>query len=264
MSLKQKHSNTQADWLRAWENPGVSEEELERLENESVRFIQENVEGSVLCGHSFGKDSLVLYDLYKRAGFREGIFGANIWQFPSLLDYQSEHPEPDVMVLMSDKDWDWLIKQGPFSRSSEEYMRMHRTLNTGPINRYLDQNKIDTYVVGRRWADNNNIPKSKIRYRGKHQTKVIHPIADWSHEAILAYLKKYDIPLPSMYFMDSSGFENGTNAWAIMNIKDRPESEIWELLWKDEPRIVVEASHYLEEPYKLIAKKIKEEMGNNE
>ena len=261
MRLKQKHSNTQEDWLRAWDDPyasGLTEEKLEELEQEAIHFIQDNVEGSVLCGHSFGKDSLVLYDLYKRAGYTKGIFGSNIWQFPSLLDYQSEHPEPDVMTLMSDKGWDWLVKQGVFSRSSDEYMGMHRTLNTNPINRYLDQNKVNTYVVGRRWADANNIPKSKIRYRGKHKTKVIHPIAEWSHEAILAYLKKYDIPLPDMYFMDSSGFENGSNAWAIMNIKDRPENEIWELLWKDEPKIVIEASKYFDGA-KLIIEKRKED-----
>lgn len=264
MRLKQKHSNTQEDWLRAWDDPyasGLTEEKLEQLEQEAIRFIKDESEGSVLCGHSGGKDSLVLYDLYKRAGYSKGIYATSRWEFPSFIDYRQREFTDDIKILMSDKDYDWLVKRGePFVRTADGLMDYHRILNTNPINRYLDKHEVDTYVVGRRWADGNNIPKSKIRYRGKHKTKVIHPIADWSHEAILAYIQKHDIELPSMYFMESSGFDNGTNVWPMMNIYDRPIEEQWRLMWKDEPKIVIEASKYYDGARLIIEENIIKQM----
>lgn len=267
MRLKSKHENTQEEWLRAWENPyraGLTKEKLEEMERDAIRFIKEEAEGSVLCGHSFGKDSLVLHDLCKRAGHPKGIYGASIGEFPSLVEYRKRHNNGDIEILMSDKDFDWLVKRGePFVRSAKDRMAYHRNTVTNPINRYLDKHKVDTYIVGRRWADGNNVPKSKIMYRGKHKTKVLHPIAEWSQEAILAYLQKYNIELPSMYFMECSGFDYGTSVWPMMNIRDRSVEDQWRLLWKDEPKIVIEASKYFESALKILEEKVNEEMGKH-
>ena len=115
MRLKQKHSNSQEDWLRAWDDPyayALTEKKLEEMELEAIQFIKDESEGLVLCGHSGGKDSLVLYDLYKRAGYTKGIYATSRWEFPSFIAYRNRHFTDDIEILMSNKDYDWLVKRG--------------------------------------------------------------------------------------------------------------------------------------------------------
>ena len=100
-------------------------------------------------------------------------------------------------------------------------------------------------LLGRRRADGNYVGKGDNIYTNNDGITRYSPLADWTHEEILAYIHYYKCELPPISEWPN-GYLCGTHSWparqwtgGIMNG--------WREIYQIEPKILEEVSKYFPE-----------------
>lgn len=171
----------------------IHDRPLHDLEQEAMQFIRkhEPPEG-YFVGFSGGKDSIVVYDLVKRAGVQHevyhsctGIDNKEIYQF-----LKKEYPEviflhPKVSFFRA------IHKKGPPTRRMRwccDALKKDPAKNIPLKQRIMGIRAEESY----RRAERGRISEYK-------KITTLKPIFDWQEWAIWEYIDKYNLPYPVLY-----------------------------------------------------------------
>ncbi|MDR2384182.1 MAG: phosphoadenosine phosphosulfate reductase family protein [Tannerella sp.] len=188
----------------------------EIFEQEAIVNIQKfariaKAEGlTVELGFSGGKDSIVCYSLCKRAGI----------PFTAVFHYAFESPEvvsfikekyPDVIIQKREKSYFQLIKKKQFLPTKDirfccEYFKensknaviigIRKEESAGRMKRKLfGIRKIKTL---KKYAEMNVFQENCIE-KGKNSPIELRPILYFSEVEVWSYIRKYNLPYPSLY-----------------------------------------------------------------
>lgn len=251
--IPKKKMSTDEDWLYALENIEslVSRSDLEAKISETVQRIK-----AITYGHkvaycwSGGKDALALEVLCNKAGIFQGVMVHSELEYPSFMKWVYENKKPDVAMYSNGCDLRWLARNrkylfadllGAETNYGQNHVRKYQF-------KYLHDNDLTMLIVGRRLADGNYCGRREngfINYVKGQNALVYSPMAEWSHEEVLALLHYYEIELPPFYFWEG-GFIAGTHPWFEKRRHLQGEKEHWQFLWKHEPSVVERAASFFD------------------
>ena len=195
--------------LRETTLEGVIDKELVALE----RIKQYEPEEGYYVAFSGGKDSIVVYDLVKRAGVKHDThFNATTVDPPEVVKFIKTH-YPEV---------DWIRPK----KSMFQIIVKHMMLPTGNMRFCCHElkeigGKGRTVVLGVRREEsmrrrNRLVYDESKRQKGK---MFLNPIVDWSEDEVWEYIHKYNLPYPCLY---DEGYKRvGCIMCPLQNIKGR-------------------------------------------
>ena len=242
------------DWLTAYDTccDAVSREQSDRLAQDTADRIE-----SVMRAHSkpasgwcAGKDSIVLEHLLCRFGFEhEPIMWRGVNEYPAMAKWIDGNAPDNLRCSIVGKfslefleaHPDYLFCQGDTRNKwmAEKWRRQRADMESGGY---------DLLILGRRRKDGNQCGKAENAYvadRGGFDA--FSPLADWTHEELLAYIRWNGIELPPFYSWPN-GFLYGSVAmgeWTERPAMGRPESAVWDEIMRIDAEIVKGAANTL-------------------
>lgn len=246
LGRKQRVSNDA--WLDAVRNIEalVSREELDALVEKTVQDIREKTSGKTAAyAWSGGKDSIVLGKLCERAGVGQSMIGICDLEYPAFLAWVQENKPAGCEIINTGQNLEWLSKHPEmlFPQDSETAARWFTIVQHRAQRIYAKNQKVDILILGRRKADGNYVGKqSNIYTDGKGVTRY-SPLADWSHEHILAYIHYHKLPLPPIYGWHN-GYLCGTHPWPARP-KTGSEENGWREVYNIDPNVVITAAELI-------------------
>lgn len=167
----------------------------------SIRLIQEFEQDKPYhVAFSGGKDSIVMYDLVKRAGVKYQAYFALSTVDPPVLTRFIRTFYPEVIFLKPELSmYRLIIKKGVPIRSNTKsggrfccaYLKEYAGIG-------------EFVVLGIRWAESAN--RKRTRNFFEHDTRKImagkmylNPIIDWSDQDIWDYIHSHKLPYPELY-----------------------------------------------------------------
>ncbi len=109
---------------------------------------------------------------------------------------------------------------------------------------YFKQNNLDVLLLGRRRADGNFVGRGDNIYMDSKGVSRYSPLADWSHEQILAYIHYHKLALPPIYDW-KNGYLCGTHPWPARQWTGS-EQNGWQEIYDIDKDIVITAADKLE------------------
>lgn len=244
-TLGKKQSISNQAWIEAMDHIEelVTKEELDQLVQETIREIETAVGGKrAAYAWSAGKDSLVLGDICRQAGIMDCMLAVCNMEYPAFTAWIEEHKPENLEIINTGQDLEWLKKHPEmlFPGDSKAAARWFSIIQHRAQTKYYKAHDLDLILLGRRRADGNYCGRgSNIYTDGKGITRY-SPLAGWSHEAVLAYIHYYKIPLPPIYDWPN-GFLCGTHPWPARQWT-RSEENGWEEIYQIAPDVVKEAA----------------------
>jgi len=187
----------------------VGSETVEALSaQEILTWAIKNFGQSVALSCSFGApEGLVLLDMMHRIDPAARVFVLDTGRLPQatydLIDRVRERYDKRVEVLLPRaEDVQAMVREkgvNLFYESVENRQLCCRVRKVEPLNRYLAD--LDAWVTGLRRDQNvtrSQTPKLEIDRVHGGMVKV-NPIADWSTEQVLAYVRAHDVPLNRLH-----------------------------------------------------------------
>ena len=246
--LKKKQSSNNRDWVNAWHNctKTISRSHIETLTENTVNMIR-----SVIAEHGFkrvayswsgGKDSIVLYDVLKKSGIEMigGVLALYEHEFPEFYDWLCENKPPEVQVIKTNAFTDDFLNKNPeyLFPMETKYKDAYLPPRWKVQNDFIKNYGVDCMILGRRLADGNNCGKRDNNFvtTSKKGCK-FNPLADWTHEDILAYIQYNELELPPIYFYEN-GFKAGTQVWTEKRRINGHFFETFDLLMEIDERII--------------------------
>lgn len=248
MPLGRKQNSKNSHWLCAWDTctQTISREHIERITLQAVATIRK----VVLINHfkriayawSGGKDSIVLYDILRKSGIDivGGVLALYEHEFPAFEEWILLNRPADIQIVKTHAFTDDFLNKHPEylfpmeTKFKDAYLPPRWKVQNG----YIKENQIDCMIMGRRYADGNNCGKRENGFVTVSKAGAkFNPLADWSHEEILAYLKYNNLELPQTYFYEN-GFQAGTQVWTEKRRINGHYFETFDLLMSIDPRIV--------------------------
>ena len=249
MSLGRKQNIQNADWIAAVKNieSAVSRENLDALTEKTVRNIAERTDGlNAAYAWSGGKDSIVLGEICKMANVQSCMMGVCDLEYPAFMDWIEKHKPENCEIINTGQDLNWLSKNPGmlFPKTSAVASRWFSIVQHNAQRQYFKSRKPDIIILGRRRADGNYVGRggNTIYTDGKGVTR-FSPLADWTHEDILAFIHYHKLPLPPIYGW-SNGYRCGTHPWPARQWTGNEENG-WREIYEIDPRIVADAAEYL-------------------
>lgn len=246
--LGRKQNITNDEWLEAIRNIGsvVSRDELDALVKQTVQDIREKISGKTAAyAWSGGKDSIVLGKICEMAGISQSMIGICDLEYPAFLSWVQENKPAGCEVINTGQNLEWLSKRPEmlFPRDSKTAARWFTIVQHRAQRIYAKKQKVDILILGRRKADGNYVGKqSNIYTDGKGVTRY-SPLADWSHEHILAFIHYYHLPLPPIYNWHN-GYLCGTHPWPARQWTENEENG-WREVYNIDPDVVITAASLL-------------------
>lgn len=247
--LGKKQSIKNDDWLRAMSEIEelVPKEELYELIAATVKEIKEHTAGKkVAYAWSAGKDSLVLGEICRMVGITNCMLAVCDLEYPAFLSWIHEHMPANLEIINTGQNMEWLKKHPEmlFPADSKNAARWFSIVQHRAQEKYYKSHNLDMILLGRRRADGNYCGKGgNIYTNGKGVTRY-SPLAEWKHEAVLAYTHYYNIPMPPIYEWEN-GYLCGTHPWAARQWTRNVENA-WEEIHRIDPSIVEEAAKSIE------------------
>lgn len=215
LGRKQRIKNE--DWISTLENieDVVSQSEINKLAKKTISVIKAAAKGKrAAYAWSAGKDSIVLGKLCEQAGITECLIGVCDLEYPAFMAWINENKPEKCEIINVGLGLDWLAAHENmlFPQDSATAAKWFSLVQHQAQRQYFKDHELDMLLLGRRRADGNYVGKgSNIYTDGKGVTRY-SPLADWTHEHILAYIHYNNIPLPPIYGW-KNGFLCGTHPW---------------------------------------------------
>lgn len=215
LGRKQRISNE--DWIAAMNQIEelMSRKDLDALIKQTVKDIKATTKGKKAAfAWSAGKDSLVLEQICYMAGITDCVLVVSDLEYPAFMEWVENHKPEKLQIINTGQNLEWLSKHQQMlfpQDSSTAAQWFHIVQHRGQAKYYKGEN-LDMLLLGRRRADGNYVGKgSNIYTDGKGVTRY-SPLADWSHEAVLAFIHYYEVPMPPIYDW-KNGYLCGTHPW---------------------------------------------------
>lgn len=246
--LGRKQSIKNEDWLKAVSEIEelVSKEELDELIAATVEEVKLQIVGKKAAyAWSGGKDSLVLGEICQMAGITNCMLAVCDLEYPAFMNWIQEHKPEQLEIINTKQNMEWLIKHPEmlFPTDCKVAARWFAIVQHKAQAQYYKAHELDVILLGRRKADGNYCGKgSNIYTDGKGVTRY-SPLAGWKHEAVLAYIHYYGVPMPPIYDW-CNGYLCGTHPWPARQ-RTGSEENAWKEIYDIAPDIVREAAKVL-------------------
>lgn len=232
-------------WLEAMKQIEdlVPKSELDERVGQTVKDIMATTNGKkAAVAWSGGKDSLVLADVCRQAGIEDSVLVVSNLEYSAFTEWVDRNKPPKLEIINTGQDIEWLVKhpQMLFPQDSNTAAQWFHIVQHRGQAKYYKAHELDMILLGRRRADGNYVGKgSNIYTDGKGVTR-FSPLADWSHEEVLAYIHYYNLVMPPIYDW-KNGYLCGTHPWAARQWTGSIENG-WKEVYEIEPDIVKEAA----------------------
>lgn len=246
--LGRKQNISNEAWLEAMANieATVTRKELDELTEKTIEDTRDKIAGkNAAYAWSGGKDSIVLAKLCEDAGVRQSMTAICDLEYPTFLRWVQENKPEGCEVINTGQNLEWLSKHPEmlFPQDSETAARWFSIVQHRAQRIYAKKHDTDILILGRRRADGNYVGcKSNIYTDGKGITR-FSPLADWSHEHILAFIHYHKLSLPPIYGW-YNGYLCGTHPWPA-----RPKTGSVENGWREvyniDPDVVITAAELI-------------------
>ena len=242
LGRKQRLTNT--DWLAAVANIKnlVNEEDIKKAEKAAIADIKAKTKGKKTAyAYSGGKDSIVLSVLCQKAGVADCMIGRSELEYPAFIAWINENKPPNLETINTGQDMAWLARnQDMLFPNSQKAARWFSIVQHRAQTKYYKAKSLDMLIVGRRKADGNYVGKGDNIYTNGKGVTYYSPLADWSHEYILAYIAYNELPTPPIYGW-SNGYKCGTHSWPARQHTQTTENG-WSELFQIDPTLVEKAA----------------------
>jgi 3'-phosphoadenosine 5'-phosphosulfate sulfotransferase (PAPS reductase)/FAD synthetase len=234
-----------------YDNPRVSKREIETLTTSAIEMINSVVGNykNIFCGWTGGKDSLVIASLLDKSNCKyTPINFITSYEFVSFMQFIDKIKPNNLITLYADAyhlphlnvDGGLLFLKRP--KSLGEWIKKKLIVQR----RELKRLGCDLFVTGRRTEDKNFCGKKENNYVAPANTfPTFSPIAEWTNEQILAYMKYNGLLLAPLYYY-KNGFSNGTGGWPKITAINGNDYDTWDYLMTIDPDIVINASKYID------------------
>ncbi len=245
MSLGRKQSITNEAWLEAVATveSAVSEEALGELVAATIEDIRDKTAGKKAAyAWSAGKDSIVLGALCEAAGVTDSMIGVCDLEYPAFAAWIEDNRPAGCEIVNTHQDLDWLAahQEMLFPQDAAAAGRWFSIVQHRAQRIYSRAHGLDLIILGRRRADGNYVGRGANIYTNRKGVTRFSPLADWSHEHVLAYLHYHQLPLPPIYGW-KNGYLCGTHPWPARQWTGSVENG-WREVYDIDPSIVVGAA----------------------
>lgn len=244
-NLGKKQSISNDAWIEAMDHIEelVTKAELDELVQDTIKDIQGVTAGKrAAYAWSAGKDSLVLGEICRQAGVTECMLAMCDLEYPAFTAWIEEHKPENLEIINTGQNLEWLKKHPEmlFPQDSKAAARWFSIVQHRAQAKYYKGHELEVLLLGRRKADGNYCGRgSNIYTDGKGITRY-SPLSGWSHEAVLAYIHYYYIPMPPIYGW-KNGYLCGTHPWAARQWTGSEENG-WAEVYEIAPHVVEEAA----------------------
>lgn len=255
--LGKKQRITNEDWLNAVRNieDAVSREQLECRARETVEQIKNMTDGKKAAyAWSGGKDSIVLGKLCEQAGVTECVLVASEMEYPAFLEWVEGNKPSGLEIVRTGQNLEWLSKHPEmlFPQDSATAAKWFHIVQHRGQAKYYKEHGLDMLLLGRRRADGNYVGAGSNIYTNKQGVTRYSPLADWTHEEILAYIHFNRLLAPPLYSWPN-GYLCGTHPWPARQWTGSIENG-WKEVYEIDSTIVEEASQYLDSAREFLKK----------
>lgn len=246
---KQNASND--DFVKVWQNIEslVSREQAETLVDETVARIKAATAGKrVGYAWSGGKDSIALQYVCEQAGITDCVLGiASALEYPQFIEWVEQN-KPQGLRIWDNKalTLEWLAQHPDmlFPTDSTKAARWFSIIQHRAQAWFFKECNLDIICLGRRRQDGNYTGKNGIYTDAKGVTR-LSPIAEWTHEQILAVIHYFmGDNMPPIYGW-KNGFTVGTGVWAARQWCGDVQNG-WREVYDIEPSIVRSAAKFIQ------------------
>jgi len=246
LGRKQRIQNSA--WLEAVGNieKMVAREDLEERISRAVGEIKEKTAGKKAAfAWSGGKDSLVLEKICHMADIKNCVLVVCNLEYKAFLQWVEEHKPEGLAVENTGQDIKWLAAhpQMLFPQDSKTAAQWFHIVQHRGQAKYYKANTLDMMLLGRRRADGNYVGKGDNIYTNGQGITRYSPLADWSHEEILAFIHYYNVDIPPIYGWHN-GYLCGTHPWAARQWTGSVENG-WKEVYEIDRSVVMEAAEYI-------------------
>ena len=247
--LGRKQNISNADWLNvaAQIEELISWQELKAAVDLVVADIKNKTAGKKAAyAWSGGKDSLVLGHICEQAGIVDSMLAVCDLEYPAFLKWLMANKPSGCAVINTGQNLDWLAKHTEmlFPQNSAVAGRWFAKVQHKAQRCYFKQNNLDVLLLGRRRADGNFVGRGDNIYMDSKGVSRYSPLADWSHEQILAYIHYHKLTLPPIYDW-KNGYLCGTHPWPARQWTGS-EQNGWQEIYDIDKDIVITAADKLE------------------
>lgn len=248
MKIGRKQNAKNEVWLEAVAKIEelVSRADLDALVEKTVADIREVTSGkSAAYAWSAAKDSIVLSKICEMAGITACMIGVCDLEYPAFMEWVNANKPAGCEVINTGQNLEWLAKHPEmlFPRDSSTAARWFQIVQHRAQREYFKRHSLDMIILGRRRADGNYVGrKSNIYTDGKGVTRY-SPLADWSHEHILAFIHYHHLQLPPIYGWHN-GYLCGTHPWPARQWTENEENG-WREVYNIDPDVVRTAANLL-------------------
>lgn len=246
--LGRKQSIKNDDWIKTMEEIEklMPREELDKLVADTVTEVKLQSTGKKAAyAWSGGKDSLVLGEICRMADITECMLAVCDLEYPAFITWVQEHKPENLEIVNTGQNMEWLKKHPEmlFPTDCKKAARWFAIVQHRAQAKYYKAHELDMILLGRRRADGNYCGKgSNIYTDGKGVTRY-SPLAAWKHEAVLAYIHYYGVPMPPLYDWNN-GYLCGTHPWPARQWTGSEDGG-WAEVCQIDPEIVREAAKVL-------------------
>lgn len=251
MLNKKQNITSNKDWLDAFDKcvSVCSQEHMETLANEAIKTIRGIAErhSNVCSGWIAGKDSIVLDHLMQRSGVEyTPIMWRGVNEYPAMVEWIEKNKPKNLIVEVIDKfNLDYIEKHPDFLFCQGNTRNKWMSAKWERYKKDIPKHGFDAFIVARRKKDGNVCGSKEDNYCRRKETYCEYsPLAEWSHEELLAYIKYNGIELPPFYDWDR-GFLLGSVAmgeWTERPVMDKNVYEVWDELYEIDKTIVEQAA----------------------
>ena len=224
----------------------VTKKELDAKIKATVTEIKNKVKGKQAAyAWSAGKDSIVLGKICEKAGIKDCVLVRSNLEYTAFTDWIENNKPAGLTIINTGQDLKWLSDhpQMLFPKDSKTAAQwFHIVQHRGQAKYYKDKG-LDMLLLGRRRADGNYVGKGDNIYTNGDGITRYSPLADWTHEEILAYIHYYGCALPPIYGW-KNGYLCGTHSWPA---RQWTNGNGWQEVFEIEPQIIEEAAKYFPE-----------------
>lgn len=247
LGRKQRIAND--DWLQAAAKIEqlISQPQIEQAANAVMSEIKERTAGcNAAYAWSGGKDSLVLGHICKQAGLENSVLAVCDLEYPAFMAWLNNNKPAGCEIINTGQDLHWLAKHQEmlFPQNSAVAGRWFAIVQHKAQRAYYQRHHLDMLLLGRRKADGNYVGQGDNIYTDRNGITRYNPLADWSHEQILAYIHYYRLKLPPIYSW-KNGYLCGTHPWPARQWTGNLQNA-WREIYEIDRNIVVAAAAVLD------------------